>query len=357
MAWLASLAGAGISAWGSSSAADKNSSAIANASKKNKKGYQNALAGIQPYQQVGESSLNSLAELMGIEGYRTPEERSYNALLAEYTASEPKYKGPGRMERSDFEKLVGFGPAGAAISTTADLLGDNFKILGQSPNHWASPANIPGPVKDFMGAKSDRAAEEARRKKKARRKYVEAMTAWTGRKTEIDAAKSASEKSLLSYDPTAALRNTAGYQSRYSEGLNTAQNSMAGSMLSGNALRGLTEYGQNYASNERDKEYNRLVGMAGLGQSAVTTKGNWAIGQGGAGANLALMQGNNAANYYGNLNNIAQGTLGNFLQYQNRQGTQQPSSNALWGYGNNAATPYGNVWDQNYQPYGTSGGE
>ena len=157
--------------------------------------------------------------------------------------------------------------------------------------------------------------------------------------------ESASNASLVNYDPTAALKNTPGYASRYNEGLKTATNSIAGSMLSGNALRGLTDYGQTFASNERNNEFNRLASLANIGQNADTAAGNWAIGQGGNAANLALQQGQNQSNYYGNLNNIAQGSLSNYMNENERnKQNQQNNQDYLYGYGNSNGNSgvYGN---------------
>ena len=70
------------------------------------------------------------------------------------------------------------------------------------------------------------------------------------------------------------------YNFRYEQGQRAAQNAMnaGGGLLSGNTLRGLTEYGQGAASQEyanafnrfqteRGNIYNTLAGMAGIGQA------------------------------------------------------------------------------------------
>ena len=70
------------------------------------------------------------------------------------------------------------------------------------------------------------------------------------------------------------------YNFRYEQGQRAAQNAMnaGGGLLSGNTLRGLTEYGQGAASQEygnafnrfqteRGNIYNTLAGMAGIGQT------------------------------------------------------------------------------------------
>lgn len=82
-----------------------------------------------------------------------------------------------------------------------------------------------------------------------------------------------------------------GYQFRMGEGQNNVNNKMAasGSLLSGAALKALTRFNQDYASNEygnaygrysndraaysadNTNEYNRLMGIQGVGQNAVNS--------------------------------------------------------------------------------------
>lgn len=89
-----------------------------------------------------------------------------------------------------------------------------------------------------------------------------------------------------------------GYKFRLDQGLKAIQGSAAarGGLLSGNALRGISRYGQDYASNEYQNAYNRynqdqsnsfnrLAAISGVGQAA-----NNALGQ--AGQNYAGQVGN-----------------------------------------------------------------
>jgi hypothetical protein len=68
----------------------------------------------------------------------------------------------------------------------------------------------------------------------------------------------------------AALQNSPGYQFRLGEGLKGVQGSAAarGLLGSGATLKGLTQYGQDFASNEYDKRNSQLAGVAGLGYNA-----------------------------------------------------------------------------------------
>lgn len=57
------------------------------------------------------------------------------------------------------------------------------------------------------------------------------------------------------------VKNTPGYQFGLNQGVDTVQNNAAarGGLLSGNALRAVNEYGQDYASGKYSDYYNRAV--------------------------------------------------------------------------------------------------
>lgn len=142
-----------------------------------------------------------------------------------------------------------------------------------------------------------------------------------------------------------------GYGFRLSEGLKAIQNSAAarGGLLSGAALKGISRYGQDLASNEyqnaynryqanQANQYNRLANIAGLGQTA-----NAALQQ--AGQNYASGAGNIAMQNAGNV-----GT-GQLLAGQSRASAYGGLGSALgrvnWG---NVFTPptsidnYGDIY-------------
>lgn len=115
-----------------------------------------------------------------------------------------------------------------------------------------------------------------------------------------------------------------GYQFRLDEGRNTLENSAAarGGLLSGNTLKALTQYGQDFASGEYSNAYNRwnndmtnrfnrLSSLAGTGQTATTNVAQ--LGQntaGQVGANQIGAGNANAAGSVGRANAI-NSTLGN----------------------------------------------
>jgi hypothetical protein len=98
-----------------------------------------------------------------------------------------------------------------------------------------------------------------------------------------------------------------GYAFRLNEGIKALDRSAAarGGLLSGNQLRGVTQFGQDYATNEYQNAFNRyqaersarlnpLQSLAGQAQTSANTLGN-AAGSLGSGTAAALMAGGNAA--------------------------------------------------------------
>jgi hypothetical protein len=113
-------------------------------------------------------------------------------------------------------------------------------------------------------------------------------------------------------NPTEWLSQMPGYQFRMNEGTKALNTSWAanGMRESGAAEKALLRYGQDYGSNEFNNEWNRLAGLAGVGQ-AVNNSNN-ALAQnyaaqtgantmkaGAARASSYAQQGQNTANAFG----------------------------------------------------------
>ena len=129
-----------------------------------------------------------------------------------------------------------------------------------------------------------------------------------------------------------------GYGFRLKEGINALDRSAAarGNLLSGNQLRGVTEFGQNLASQEYGNAYNRyigeqatrrnaLAGLVGQGQTTANTinasgaamagnVGNAMIGQGYNQANASLYGANAQARAAQNIGSI----LGDYYKTSNK---------------------------------------
>jgi hypothetical protein len=100
-----------------------------------------------------------------------------------------------------------------------------------------------------------------------------------------------------------------GYGFRMKEGTRALDQSAAarGGLLSGNALRGAQQYGQQLGSQEYQNAYNRFVGeqgtqrnalanLAGIGQTAVGSMNQAGAAYGQSGSGIMQQQGLNAAN-------------------------------------------------------------
>jgi len=123
-----------------------------------------------------------------------------------------------------------------------------------------------------------------------------------------------------------------GYAFRMREGLKALDRSAAarGGLLSGNQLRGVTQFGQDLASQEYTNAFNRyqseraarlnpLQSLAGMGQSNAATMAQQTGQFGQNMAENALMQGNIRASGYMNTANAVAGALGTGLNYYQNQ--------------------------------------
>jgi hypothetical protein len=148
------------------------------------------------------------------------------------------------------------------------------------------------------------------------------------------------------------------YNFRFNEGLKATQNAYAskGGFLSGSALKGITDYGQQSASQEYNNAFNRylnqnqqdyniytsnqnnafnkLATMAGLGQTSTNQLNN-------TGSSAANNSANLGSNYANSLSNIAMNNAANsgnaLMAKANANGS------AYSGYGNAMNSLFGNL--------------
>jgi hypothetical protein len=119
------------------------------------------------------------------------------------------------------------------------------------------------------------------------------------RKAGVSALSGLSNADFQRDFTNADFQQDPGYQFRMSEGMKALERSAAakGGLATGGTLKALTRYGQDFASNEynnaynrfnadRDRRFNRLSAIAGVGQTA-----NTQLGQ--AGQNYASQAGSN----------------------------------------------------------------
>lgn len=144
---------------------------------------------------------------------------------------------------------------------------------------------------------------------------------------------------LSGYDPTPSAQdvmNEPGYRFGLEQGRNALEGSAAarGGLYSGRALRELTQFGNDYATtrfgqaNDRAQQsfgnrWNRLAGLAGIGQTSVQQTGNAGFRTGamvgdnmiGAG-NAQAASGMQRANIWGNAAN----QLGGYMAWNGQRG-------------------------------------
>lgn len=136
-----------------------------------------------------------------------------------------------------------------------------------------------------------------------------------------------------------------GMAFRMQQGQRAVESSAAarGGLLSGGTGKALVDYGQQAGSQEygaaynrfnadRDRRFNRLAGIAGIGQTATRDVSQAGMNTGNNIANNQMSAGNaQSAGYIaqGNAINQGIGTIGNW--WQQRPQSQQPSGGSSWG--------------------------
>lgn len=125
-------------------------------------------------------------------------------------------------------------------------------------------------------------------------------------------------------DPNKNFSASPDYQFRMQQGLEgvTQNRAVNGMLQSGSALKGLSDYAQNTASNEFGNWWNRQSGLAGVGQAANNSNAQ-------SGSNYA----NNAQNALA-ANANAQGQSAYYQANANTQGVSGALGALSWGLGN-----------------------
>lgn len=95
------------------------------------------------------------------------------------------------------------------------------------------------------------------------------------------------DMSKLQNDPS-SIQNNAGYQFRMSEGQKALERSAAsrGGLMGGGFAKGLARYSQGLASDEYGNQWNRLAGLAGVGQNSAQSLGGMGSHYADAGSSL-----------------------------------------------------------------------
>lgn len=164
--------------------------------------------------------------------------------------------------------------------------------------------------------------------------------AWARQQEEMAPWKAAGAKALDGLQDGSFFQKDAGYQARLDEGMRGINSGLAarGMGNSGAALKALTRFGQDYASNEYQNAYNRQNNLVNYGNQASMALGNFAGGYGANAANNAIGLGNaNAAGQIGMANRDA-GIFGSILSAGG-----QAAGAAMGGGGGKMSSPFSNL--------------
>lgn len=137
-----------------------------------------------------------------------------------------------------------------------------------------------------------------------------------------------------------------GYQFAFNQGLQGLDRSAAsrGSLYSGGHSADLIRYGQGMADQQYGQFYQRLMGLAGMGQNAASNLGSVGTGNAASIGNASMYAANaNAQAAYNNAN-----TLGNFAgqaanAFGNLYGNQGSPTSSSYSLGGNGGETYQNI--------------
>lgn len=106
-----------------------------------------------------------------------------------------------------------------------------------------------------------------------------------------------------------------GYQFRLQQGQKALENSAAarGGLLSGNALRAISNYGQESASQEYGNTFNRLAALSGVGQATAQNLGSLGANAASNAGNSMMQAGAARASGYAGMGNALNGMINNGL--------------------------------------------
>lgn len=168
--------------------------------------------------------------------------------------------------------------------------------MGSNPSAIVNLPIIDGISEAVTGRRAkERANDAARNATNAANAASE--LAYQRQQDEMEPWKQAGLKALTGLQDGSFFQKDPGYQFRLDEG-NKAINAAAaarGRAGGGAALKELTQYGQNFASNEYQNAYNRTNNLANYGNQASMALGNFAGGHGSNIANNAIGYGNASA--------------------------------------------------------------
>lgn len=153
-------------------------------------------------------------------------------------------------------------------------------------------------------------------------------------------------------DPS-SIQDSVAYQWRLGQGMQGLDRSAAarGGLFGGGHQTDLMNYGQGMASQEYDSQWNRLAGLASMGQNAAVGAGHMGQANANAIGNLYGQIGQaqagsaiNQANAWSNFGNSLAGLAGNYMG-QRQTSYQAPATNQWSGTGNSLINNPASNWN------------
>jgi hypothetical protein len=268
---------------------------------------------LAPYTQTGSDAITRLGSLLGI-GPKPGSAPVASAGPAGLPADAQAKQSEAKFLQ---DWLAGKNP-----------VGQDGKHIGGAPSNAATRAKVQGQLDQDL--RDVQTAQE-----------IASNTA--RQQTSVDSGNPADYGKLLQNFSAADFTKDPGYDFRLSEGNKALERSAAakGGVQSGGTLKALTDYNQNFASNEYNNAYNRfntdklntanlLLGTAGMGQVSLGQQAN--LGTATAGqiadntANGITGAANATASGYINNANTANSTIGNLMNLYNLYKTGQNPS-------------------------------
>jgi len=281
MPWVAvigSLAGAAIAADSASNAADAQQQASGQALGVTQAQYNQNRADNTPYRQTGVNALNRMLAAMGL-----PTQQQAPTL------------GSNGLPQATAQQSVDYQTIRQGLQDKYAIPGTGAQAEGVDQGQRYDEAGLAQAIQAEVSKRN--AANEA---------ATAQPVAQTAQPTDM--------ASLMGMDP--------GYQFRQSEGAKGVERSAAarGGLFSGRAAKDLTRFNQGLASSEFGNAWNRLSGLAGIGQNATNSDMAQSTNFANSSANLITGSGNARASGYVGAGNAINSGIGNGIsQYQNAQ--------------------------------------
>ncbi len=321
---VASVAGAGasiIGSMGASKAAGQAAGAQVGAANQatalQREMYQTNRADMAPWRTAGENALTQYQYGMGM----TPDMSTYESQLANLAVPEWKKRIPkGYDETGHFVGVERNAlTQGAPYDFGSGFVNAEGQYVGRVPSDNIFDQFGAGGWEDYGGGGSQGG-------KFRNKKYEEYLRA----KADYDIQKKRLS-GIIGQTPQPIgdkLKTTPGYQFRLQEGINALDRGAAarGLSLSGAQLKGVQGYGEGMASQEYTNYMNRLASLAGLGQQAAGTTGQYGINYANQAGQNTMAAGNARASGYINqanaftggvqgVGNALSGGMQNYMMY------------------------------------------